>query len=418
MPDILVENASQILTMEGAGWEPLRGERQKKLRMRDRHSILIRGNRIIELMTETKKDRYLKDNKPQRIDARGCVVMPGIVDSHTHLVYGGTRENEFYMKLKGKSYLEILNAGGGINATVTATRSASEDDLFSESLKRIYDSIFYGTTTIEIKTGYGLDVENEVKMLNVIERLSSLDVVNVVPTFLGMHAVPRGMNEPEYAEQVLEGMAQRFAGRVKFIDVFCDRGAFGPDSTRKMMMWGVKNNIKLKMHADELDDIGCLDLCNDFKFTSVDHLLKTGKTGIEKIKASGAVATFCPITAHSVANDSYPDIGKFVDSEVPVAIGSDASPVSYSSNVFFAIYLAVRYCGMTIEEALNAATINGAFSAGVEDDRGSIEPGKMADIIILNVDSYRKIPYEFGARMVDTVITNGEIVMRNGVFQL
>ncbi len=418
MPDILVENASQILTMEGAGWEPLKGDRMKKLRIKDRHSILIRGNRILEIMTDAKKEKYLQNNSPERVDAHGSVVMPGIVDSHTHIVYGGTREDEFYMKLKGKSYLEILNAGGGINATVTATRDMKEDDIFSQSLRRIYDSLMYGTTTIEIKTGYGLDVDTELKMLNVIERIGSLGIINVIPTFLGMHAIPRGKSESDYASDVVETMAPRFAGRVSFVDIFCDRGAFSADTTRQMALWGVRNNVKLKMHADELEDIGCLDLCRDFRFTSVDHLLKTGESGIEKIKNSGAVATFCPITAHTVGNDAYPSIRKFVDSDVPVAIASDSSPVSYSSNVFFAIYLAVRYCGMTVEEALNAATINGAFASGVEDDRGSIEPGKRADLLILNVDTYRKIPYEFGARMVDTVITNGEIVMRNGVFRL
>ncbi len=418
MPDILIDNASQILTMEGAGWEPLRGERQKKLRIKEKQSILIRGSRIIELLTAAKREKYLKSNEPQIIDAKGNVVMPGLVDSHTHLVYGGTREDEFFMKVKGKSYLEILNSGNGIYATVNATRKLGEDRIFSESLRRVYDSIFYGTTTVEIKTGYGLDVPTEMKMLSVIERIASLGIINVVPTFLGMHAIPKGSTEAAYAEEVLEKMAPKFAGRVKFVDVFCDKGAFNPESTRQMALWGAKNNIKLKMHADELADIGCLDLCGEFDFTSVDHLLKTGKRGVEKIGKSASVATFLPITAHTIANDKYPDIRKFIDSDIPVAIGSDASPVSYSSNVFFALYLAVRFCNITLEEALNAVTINAAFAAGVEDDRGSIEPGKKADIIILNVDSYRKIPYEFGARLVDTVITNGEIVMRNGVFQL
>lgn len=418
MQDMLIENASQILTMEGAGWEPLRGERQNKLRIKEGQSILIRGNRIIELLTATKKEKYLRNNEPKTIDARGNVVMPGIIDSHTHLVYGGTREDEFFMKIKGKSYLEILNSGNGIYATVNSTRKMSEDQIFSESLKRIYDSIFYGTTTVEIKTGYGLNLATELKMLSVIERISSLGIINVVPTFLGMHAIPKGETEGKYTSEVLEKMAPKFAGKVKFVDVFCDKGAFTPESTREMALWGVRNNIRLKLHADELEDVGCLDLCDEFEFASVDHLLKTNRRGIEKISKSGSVATFLPITAHSIGNDKYPDIKKFIDSGIPVAIGSDASPVSYNSNVFFALYLAVRFCHITLEEALNAVTINAAFAAGVEDDRGSIEPGKMADILILNVDNYRKIPYEFGARLVDTVITNGEIVMRNGVFQL
>ncbi|HKJ97197.1 MAG TPA: imidazolonepropionase, partial [Thermoplasmataceae archaeon] len=326
MQDMLIENASQILTMEGAGWEPLRGERQNKLRIKEGQSILIRGNRIIELLTATKKEKYLRNNEPKTIDARGNVVMPGIIDSHTHLVYGGTREDEFFMKIKGKSYLEILNSGNGIYATVNSTRKMSEDQIFSESLKRIYDSIFYGTTTVEIKTGYGLNLATELKMLSVIERISSLGIINVVPTFLGMHAIPKGETEGKYTSEVLEKMAPKFAGKVKFVDVFCDKGAFTPESTREMALWGVRNNIRLKLHADELEDVGCLDLCDEFEFASVDHLLKTNRRGIEKISKSGSVATFLPITAHSIGNDKYPDIKKFIDSGIPVAIGSDASP--------------------------------------------------------------------------------------------
>lgn len=418
MNEILIENASQILTMEGAGWEPLSGERQKKLRIKKNHSILIRGGKIVEVMNRQKAASYKRNNSPRTIDAKGNVVMPGLVDSHTHIVYGGTREEEFFMKIKGKSYLEILNSGNGIYRTVDSTRQLSEDLIFSQSLRRVYDSIFNGTTTLEIKTGYGLDLETELKMLAVMERISSLGLVNVVPTFLGLHAIPKGKLEDEYVDYVINTMMPKFAGKVEFVDVFCDIGAFSPSSTRKMAASAKSYDIKLKMHADELQDIGCLDLCRDFNYVTVDHLLKTNDENLLKIKDSGAIATFLPITAFSIADGNYPNIRKFIKNDIPVAIASDASPVSYSSNVFFALYLAVRYSGISIEEALNAVTINGAFATGTQDDRGSIEPGKNADIIILTVDDYKKIPYEFGARLVDTVFTNGEPVMRNGIFQL
>lgn len=418
MNDILIENTSQILTMAGAGWVPLTGQKLKKLKIKENHSILIRDKRIAGILSEQATEKYKKENNPKIIDAKGNVSMPGLIDPHTHLVYGGTREEEFYMKLKGKSYLEILSSGNGIYRTVDATRILPEDIIFSESLRRVYDSVFYGTTTLEIKSGYGLDIDTEVKILSVIKRLSSLGLVNVVPTFLGLHAIPKGSTESSYVDYVINTVMPKVTGSYEFIDVFCDKGAFSVESTRQMARYAKSNGIRLKIHADELDNIGCLELCDEFQFTSVDHLLKTDESGMDKVKKSNAIAVFLPITAFSLGESKFPDISKFLNKEIPIALGTDASPVSYNSNLFFAIYLAVRYSNISIEEALNAATINAAFACGVESERGSIELGKYADIIILTVDDYKKIPYEYGARMVDSVITNGEVVMKSGVFQL
>lgn len=418
MPPLLIENASQVLTMAGAGWEPLSGKNMKKLRIRKNAAILVSEGKILEIVDQSKAENLKSKYNAVSIDAKGNAVMPGLIDSHTHIVYGGTREDEFYMKVKGKSYLEILSSGNGIYKTVDHTRKASEDSMFSQSLSRVYDAIVTGTTTMEIKTGYGLTLDSETTMMDVIDRLAGLDIVNVVPTFLPLHAIPKGTTEKPYVYDVLEKMLPKFRGRAKFVDSFCDKGAFSPQATEEFFNAAEKLGFKLRMHADELADIGCLALCGKHEIRSVDHLLYTGESGMKQIQTHNTIATFLPITAFNITDGMYPDIGKFISEGIPVAIATDSSPVSYNSSLLFAIYLAVRFCNISIEEALNAVTVNAAYSLGIQEEAGSIEPGKRADLIILTVDDYRKIPYQYGSRLVDTVINNGEIVMRNGVMQL
>lgn len=418
MPSLLIENASQVLTMAGAGWKPLSGNKMKKLRIRKDAAILVSDGKIMEIVDSAKAAVLSERYNAETVDARGKVVMPGLVDSHTHIVYGGTREDEFYMKVKGKSYLEILSSGNGIYKTVDQTRASSEDSMFSQSLARVYDAISTGTTTMEIKTGYGLTLESETSMMNVIDRISGLGILNVVPTFLPLHAIPKGSTEDSFVSEVVEKILPKFGGKAKFVDSFCDKGAFSPRTTELFFQAAENLGFQIRMHADELADIGCLSLCDRHEIRSVDHLLYTGETGIGHIMHHGTVATFLPITAFNITDGMYPDIGRFLSNGIPVAIATDSSPVSYNSNLFFALYLAVRFSGISIEEALNAITINAAYSLGIHEEAGSIEPGKRADIIILTVDDYKKIPYQYGSRLVDTVISNGEIVMKNGVMQL
>lgn len=418
MASLLVENASQILTMAGAGWEPLTGQKMKKLRIRKDGVILIVDGRIVEIADNEKAETLRQKYSAVSIDAKGNVVMPGLVDSHTHIVYGGTREDEFYMKAKGKSYLEILSSGNGIYRTVEQTRQLPETGIFRESLSRVYDAVWSGTTTMEIKTGYGLTMDSEMKMMNVIDRLSGLGIMNIIPTFLPLHAIPKGTTEDSYVNEVVEKMLPRFRDKASFVDAFCDRGAFSPKATEEFFVAAENMGFKLRMHADELADIGCLDICERHRIVSADHLLFTGQQGISHMSRNMTVATFLPITAFNIADGKYPDIGSFISAGIPVAIATDSSPVSYNSSLLFAVYLATRFCKISIEEALNAVTVNAAYSLGIQENAGSLEPGKRGDLIILNVDDYRKIPYQYGSRLVDTVINNGEIVMRNGVLAL
>lgn len=410
----VVHNISQLVTNEGAGWEPLRGAAQSRLRVVKGAAIVIDNGRISSVIDEESVGRY----EGEKIDARQRVVMPGFVDPHTHVVFAGTREEEFYMKLKGKTYLELLQSGNGINRTVRETRAASEEEIYRQSLQRVQDAVRCGTTTLEIKTGYGLDLESEMKMLRVMDRIASLGIVNVVKTFLGMHAVPPGMTEDSYTAEVMGRMLERFSERVDFVDAFCDRGAFSPQSTDLFFAASSRKGLKMRLHADEIEDIGCLDLCLKYRLHSVDHLLETGDAGLKKILQGGSVATLLPITGFSLDRIRFPDARKFIDAGIPVAIGTDCSPVSYNISMPFAIYLAVRFCGMTVEEAINAATVNAAYSLDVLGRKATIEPGKDADILILNVDDYRKIPYQYSSSLVDSVFVMGEPIMRHGYFSL
>ena len=405
MPDsILVKNAAQVIITHDPG-EPLRGEKLGIVETVENASILITGGRIAEISPSP-----AVPHGAHVIDASGMTVMPGIVDSHTHIVYGGSRYEEFYLRAQGKSYLEIMKSGNGINRTVRDTEKMSQDLILKATLDRVRDAVSTGTTTMEMKTGYTSTLAGEQKMLDVVDSIGRTGIVNVVPTFLGMHSIPPGTPEDAFVDYMVNTVASKLKGRFSFTDAFCDSGAYSPDSCRKLAEWSGQNGVPMKLHADELQDVGCLDLCDDYAFRSVDHLLQTGDDGIEKIRKCGSIANFLPITGFSLDKSRYPDIRKFIDAGIPISLSSDISPLSVNSNVLFAMYLAVRFTGLSAEECLNAVTINGSYSAGVSGDRGSIEVGKSADLAIVSVGSYREIPYRYSARIVDTVINGGKII--------
>ncbi|MHB1709558.1 MAG: imidazolonepropionase [Thermoplasmataceae archaeon] len=409
MPDrILIKNAAQIIVTHDLG-KPLTGEKLGMVETVEHASILITGGRIAEISSSIAVPQGTRI-----IDASGMTVMPGIVDSHTHVVYGGSRYEEFYLRAQGKSYLEIMKSGNGINRTVRDTEKMSSDLILKATLDRVRDAVTTGTTTMEMKTGYTSTLVGERKMLDVIDSIGRTGIVNAVPTFLGMHSIPPGTPEDAFVDYMINTVASRLKGRFSFTDAFCDSGAYSPESCRKLAEWSRVNGIPMKLHADELQDVGCLDLCNDYGFRSVDHLLQTGDDGIEKIRKCGSIANFLPITGFSLDRGRYPDIRKFIDAGIPVSLSSDISPLSVNSNVLFAMYLAIRFTGLSAEECLNAVTINGSYSAGVSGDRGSIEVGKSADLAIVSVDNYREIPYMYSSNIVDTVINGGKIVYRKG----
>ncbi|MGH2397313.1 MAG: imidazolonepropionase, partial [bacterium] len=351
---------------------------------------------------------------------RGTVVVPGFVDPHTHLVFAGSRADEFEMRLAGATYQEIAARGGGILSTMRATRAASEDDLLALGNLRLNRMLVHGTTTVEAKSGYGLSVEDELKSLRVVHRLSALHDADLVPTFLGAHAVPPEFaGDPDgYVRLIIDEMIPAVVEEdlAEFCDVFCDVGAFTPDQSRNVLLAGHEAGLDLKMHADELSDQGGARLASELEAVSADHLLRASDEGLRAMAESGTLAVLLPATALFLGLP-YAPARRIIDLQVPVAIGTDFNPgTSPTYSVPMVIALSSLGMKMTPAEAVVAATINAAHAVGMAEEVGSLEPGKAADIVILEVDDYRQIAMTFGVNPVSTVIKRGRIVVDRGRF--
>jgi imidazolonepropionase len=346
------------------------------------------------------------------IDAHGCVVCPGFVDSHTHIVFGGTREDEFAMRLNGVPYETIAKAGGGIARTVEKTCAATEDELYHTALKRIVHLMRHGTTTVEIKSGYGLSPSAELKILRVINKLKKDAEIDIIPTYLA-HTIPPNVKRCDYidcitSEIIPEIMRKKLAD---FCDVFCDKIAFTKKETERILSKAREYNLKLKMHADQFSHSGGAYLAAALKCVSADHLEHTTKGAITAMHRAGVVPTLLPGASFFLQLNKKPDIKAFRETLSHVAVASDFNPGScmiYSMPKI--ISLACIMYGMRIEEALVGATKNSAEALSLVDTIGSIEQNKQADIVILNVDNYKKIPYQFGEDMVKYTIKKGRII--------
>jgi imidazolonepropionase len=411
----LITGVSGIIGPAKNSLKPVSGYDANRIDLVEGEGIFIR-NGIIESILEASDFHKIRKNfRIREIDAHGNIVMPGFIDSHTHIVFSGTRESEFYQKIAGMSYLKIQENGGGIYRTFKDVALSSDADIFRQTMRRIFSAISNGTTSMEMKTGYGIDRNNEAKLIRVMNLIAGTGLVNVKKTFLGLHVIPQGFSETEYVDMVCEKMLPEFSGEVDFVDIFCDKGAFGPDSLVKLEKKAQNFNVPIRIHSNEIADIGCLDHLTHFNIASVDHLINLSGGNIDSIKRSGAMATLLPITAYSLDPMKMPDYRKFSDAGIPVSIASDCSPSTYSSNLLYAIYLAVRFSHFSVESAINAVTFNPSFSLGMSGERGSIERGKMADILVLDVDDYRKIVYEYDSGIVRNVLINGKLIINNKV---
>ncbi|MCI2426447.1 imidazolonepropionase [Candidatus Acetothermia bacterium] len=341
------------------------------------------------------------------IDAGGGVVIPGLVDPHTHAVFAGTREEEFLARCQGEEY-----TGGGIGSTARSVAQISEEELIKSASHRLKEMLSHGTTTVEIKSGYGLDMENEIKLLNVIKRLSKENRLRLVATFLGAHAFPSGMHRADYISLIITTMIP-YVSRyrlAKFCDVFCDSGFYTIDEARTILRAARGAGLLLKLHADELASTGGAELAAQLKVTSADHLLHISDRGIAALKEAGVIAVLLPGTAFSL-NKRYAPARKMIDTGLPIALASDFNPGTCLINSqLIIIGLAVLKMGLTIEEALTAATLNAAAALEMADRIGSLEEGKSADLVILALDNYRQIPYFFGHNPVMKVLINGQLV--------
>ncbi len=410
MVDLLIIRAN-IYTPRGRS--ALKGKEMRKIHYIDDGAIAVKDGVIVDVGKTGELFEKYRDAK-EIVDAKGRALLPGFVDPHTHAVFVGTRENEFKMRLEGKTYMEILNAGGGILSTVKRVREASKEELAEDLVVKARTFLSYGTTTIEAKSGYGLDFENEVKMLEAIRIADRESPLDFVSTFIGAHAIPLEFksNKDKYIDIVINEMIPYVAENrlAEFIDVFCEEGVYTPDETLKILEAGLKYGLKPKIHSDEIKSIGCTNLAEKVKIYSCDHLLKLDSSGLEALKKSGTMATLLPGTAFSL-KEGFADARRLIDNGVGVALATDFNPgSSYSESMPAIITLGVLLMDMLPEEAFVATTLNAACAIDRGEYIGSIEVGKQADFILLKESSYLFIPYHYGVNPVFETYKRGRRV--------
>ena len=412
--NILIYNIGYMATPEGM-W-PKKGKEQGEITVKKNCHILVEKGKIAEIGDNPAKIESKYKDFP-KLDADGALVTPGLVDCHTHLVFGGWRQKELPLKLAGAAYLEILAAGGGILSTVEFTRKASFDELFKKAYALLDESLSYGVTTLEAKSGYGLDTGNEIKCLNVIRKLNEEHTVDLVSTFMGAHALPREHKDTreKYITLVIDEMLPLVAENhlADFCDVFCETGAFTPEETRRLLEKAKSLNLKLKVHAEEINNLGAAILAAKLGCISAEHLIKIDRAGINALSGSGTIAVCLPCTSFYL-NEAFAPAREMIENGVPVAVATDFNPGSSPNlNLLLAMNMACYKYKMTPNEILCAVTLNAAAAIGKETETGSLEAGKLADIILWDSKDLDYIFYRYGSNLVKTVIKRGKIVRRS-----
>jgi imidazolonepropionase len=410
--NIIIKNASEVVTP--SGFESKKGREMTEL------TVIHNGAVVIEkgLITMVGRTSELPDRPSLKtfdvIDARGKAVLPGFVDSHTHFVFGGYRAEEFSWRLNGMSYMDIMARGGGIVSTVSATREASLAELVASGRKRLDSMLSFGVTTVEGKSGYGLDRDTEIRQLEAMAELERTHPMDITKTFLGAHAVPREYTgRPEeflnfIQETVLEEVTEN--GLAEFCDIFCEKDVFSVDQSRRLLLRARELGLKLTLHADEIVQFGGTELAAELGAVSADHLLHASDQGIKDLADAGVVATLLPLTAFSL-REPYAGARSMIDQNCAVALATDLNPGScFSESIPLLFALATLYMGLSVEEAVTALTINGAAAIDRADTVGSLDVGKKGDMVILEFPSYRFIPYHIGVNTVEKVIKNGLLV--------
>ncbi|WP_269411579.1 imidazolonepropionase [Lentibacillus daqui] len=414
---LFIKHGAQVITMKGHSDNPAKKSAMRDLDIIEDGAVLIQDGTIKAVGTTQEIRGKFPDEVAQakHIDATNKLVTPGLIDPHTHLVHAGTRENEYAMRLKGKTYMEIMNAGGGIHATTRATKAADFDQLYDESQKRLNTMLEHGVTTVEAKSGYGLSWDDERKQLEVAKKLNDNHVIDIVSTFMGAHAVPlEEKHNPEvFVERVIQEMIPKVAEEklAVFNDVFCERGVFTPDQSRRILEAGKEYGLIPKIHADEIEPYGGAELAAEVGAISADHLLKASEKGIQQMAEKDVIGVLLPGTAFFLMAE-FAQARKMIDQGVPVALSTDANPGSSPTlSLQFIMNLGCLKMGMTPEEVLTATTINAAHAINRADVVGSLEVGKKADIAIFDVGNYYMLSYQYGMNHIDTVIKEGREVV-------
>lgn len=414
MAELLIDNISQLVTLAGPA-RPRVGAEMRELGVIDGGALLARDG-VITALGAASEVAPQAGPDAMRIDARNSVVTPGFVDPHTHPVFAGTREDEYEMRAAGLTYQQIASQGGGIRSTVRKTRAASEDELFELALPRVRRLLEHGTTTIEAKSGYGLTLADELKILRVIARLNAETPLELIPTFLGAHEIPdehRGARE-EYIRLVIEEMLPRVAaeGLARYCDVFCESHVFTVDESRRVLARAKELGLGVRLHAEQLSLSGGANLAAEFGAATADHLEWIDAEGIAAMKRAGVIAVLLPGAVFNLGLTRYAAARAMIDANLTVALATDFNPGSSPTpSMQMILSIACTQMRMTPAEAITAATINAAHSIARSERIGSLEAGKEADIVVFDCEDYRQIPYLFGINHAVVVIKSGRVVV-------
>ena len=410
--NIIVKNAAELVTC--SGFRAKAGGEMADLNI-IRNGAVVVDNGVISAVGKTEEllSKYHKDNY-EVMDAAGKAVLPGFIDCHTHFVFAGTRADEFQWRLRGDTYMEIMGKGGGIINTVKATRDASKQELVEKGKLRLNSMLSFGVTTVEGKSGYGLDHDTEIKQLEVMKELDNVHPVDIVRTFLGAHTVPPEFKgrPADYIDYIIENVLPDVSekGLAEFCDIFCEKNVFSVEQSKKLLSRAGDMGMKLKIHADEIVCLGGAELAAELGAVSADHLLRASDRGIEEMARAGVIAALLPGTAFCL-KEHCARARYMIDNNLPVALATDMNPgTCFSESISLVFALAALYMDMSIEEAVTALTINAAAALGKADTIGSIDVNKNGDLIVLEYPSYNFIPYRTGVSTVKKVIKDGVLV--------
>jgi len=405
--DVLVLNSNETITLDSP-------ENENGLGIVDHGGVAIKQGKIVLAASTDLLERKYRAGRT--IDVENEIILPGFVDPHTHLIFAGAREAEFQPRIEGVSYMEILRKGGGIIETVNRTRQASPESLFQFGQQRLDTCLESGSTTVEIKSGYGLREDDELKILRTVQRLREYHPCNIVPTFMGAHAVPPGETSSEFVLSIVNEMLPRVAqaGLAEFCDVFCEQGVFDSVESKMILRKAAKLGLKLKIHADQFTDSGGAEIANRLRANSADHLVHSPPKQLEKMVETKVIPVVLPSSSLSLLSGENADARSMLTLGLPVALGTDFSPSNWMLGQLTVAALASRELRMKASEIIRGITINAARALGLEKRVGSFHVGKDADLVTLRVPNHKWIGYTYGERVVDNVLIAGKRVVRDG----